>query len=166
MPEGKFPSTFVRKGRILKQHTEKGYYNVCLSVNGSHKRHAVHRLVASAFVPNKNGYPQVNHKDENPLNNNACNLEWCTLEYNNNYGTRKRNAGIANSGEKSHFHKMTEEDVVYARSVYIPYHPEYGATALAKKFGVNSSTMCTAISGKSWPYIGARQQRLYEIKEE
>ena len=29
----------------------------------------------------------MNHKDENPLNNNVENLEWCTYEYNNNFGT-------------------------------------------------------------------------------
>lgn len=42
----------------------------------------VHRLVAMAFIPNNDGYPEVNHKDENPQNNNVDNLEWCTGEYN------------------------------------------------------------------------------------
>lgn len=42
---------------------------------------------AKAFIPNPNNYPQVNHKDENCINNCADNLEWCTQEYNNNYGT-------------------------------------------------------------------------------
>lgn len=47
----------------------------------------IHRLVAAAFIPNPECLPEVNHKDENPLNNHVENLEWCTSEYNHNYGT-------------------------------------------------------------------------------
>ena len=42
----------------------------------------IHRLVAMAFIPNVENLPQINHKDENPKNNTAENLEWCTGEYN------------------------------------------------------------------------------------
>lgn len=45
----------------------------------------LHRLVAEAFIENLNKLPEVNHKDENPLNNNADNLEWCTRKYNATY---------------------------------------------------------------------------------
>lgn len=36
----------------------------------------IHRLVASAFIPNPNNYPEVNHIDKNTTNNNYTNLEW------------------------------------------------------------------------------------------
>lgn len=42
----------------------------------------IHRLVGAAFVPNPDGYDQINHIDENPENNRADNLEWCTGIYN------------------------------------------------------------------------------------
>ena len=39
-------------------------------------------MVAITFIPNQNGYPQVNHLDGNPANNIVLNLEWCTSQYN------------------------------------------------------------------------------------
>ena len=66
----------------------KGYQYVNLSKNGKGKLMLVHRLVAMAFIPNPENKPQVNHKDENPLNNCVDNLEWCTASYNALYGTR------------------------------------------------------------------------------
>lgn len=72
-------------GKPFKQFlNSKGYYRVSL---GTKRLHLVHRLVAKAFIENPNGYPIVNHKDENRTNNNVSNLEWCTHKYNSNYGT-------------------------------------------------------------------------------
>lgn len=50
----------------------------------------VHRLVAEAFIPNPNNLPCVNHKNENTHDNSPENLEWCTYEYNINYGGRNK----------------------------------------------------------------------------
>lgn len=77
-----------RKEVILKPIMNKGYLRVNLSKNGVIKHFSIHRLVAEAFLPNPNNYPEVNHKDENKTNNTIDNLEWCDSKYNNNYGTR------------------------------------------------------------------------------
>ena len=75
------------KERILKLKIEKdGYFRIGLKKGKIKKYYRVNRLVAQAFIPNPNNYPIVNHKDENPLNNNVDNLEWCTQKYNVNYG--------------------------------------------------------------------------------
>lgn len=72
-----------------------GYYVVNLSKCGKTKTFVVHRLVAKTFIPNPDNLPQVNHKDENKLNNIVSNLEWCTLQYNHNYGSRNRRTGLS-----------------------------------------------------------------------
>lgn len=69
--------------QILKPlNNNLGYLKVRLSG----KSYFIHRLVAQAFIPNPLNLPQVNHKDENKQNNRVENLEWCTAEYNTNYG--------------------------------------------------------------------------------
>ena len=78
----------LRYNRLMSLRTDyRGYLDVMFSVDAKTKRYKVHRLVAQAFIPNTENKPQVNHKDENKQNNNVENLEWCTNEYNSNYGT-------------------------------------------------------------------------------
>lgn len=75
--------------KFLKPNdAKKGYLQVTLYKDGVRRSHNIHRLVAVAFVPNPEGFPEVNHMDENSFNNCAVNLEWCTAKYNSNYGTR------------------------------------------------------------------------------
>src|SRR5690625_126948 len=86
---GKNGVTRYWKGRILAQTKNlDGYMTVILSKKGKTNILGVHRLVAKAFIKNPNNKPVTNHKDENKENNNVDNLEWCTIAYNNAYGTR------------------------------------------------------------------------------
>lgn len=77
----------LKTNKNLKPHINpNGYATVELFNSNGSKRLLIHRLVAQAFIPNINNYNQVNHKDENKLNNCVDNLEWCTAKYNMNYG--------------------------------------------------------------------------------
>lgn len=83
----------VHRRLIYLNKTSRGYYIVTLFKNKSRRYLSVHRLVAMHFCDGYKPGLLVNHKDENTTNNRADNLEWCTTEYNNNYGTaRERSA--------------------------------------------------------------------------
>lgn len=91
-------------GKVLKPtRDKKGYLHVCLSVGGVNVNRSVHRLVAMAFIPNPYNYTQINHRDENPSNNKLENLEWCSAEYNLNYGNRNKKASISRSTKVAQF---------------------------------------------------------------
>lgn len=88
------------KGKILSMQIKYGHgklprHYISLCVNGHVITRSVSRLVAEAFIPNPENLPQVNHKDEIPSNNHVDNLEWCTAEYNHNYGTRNMRQAMA-----------------------------------------------------------------------
>ena len=108
---------YRRTGRAELMKTfeiENGYLQVHLSKNGEYKQCYVHRLVAETFLPNPEGKPQVNHKDEDKTNNfvflnedgsvdkEKSNLEWSTPKENSNHGTRIERIAKANTnGKKS-----------------------------------------------------------------
>lgn len=81
----KTPKGWVKRKTWLNN---KGYECIDIRRNKQRKHYLVHRLVAQAFIPNPEGLTEVNHKDENKLNNCVDNLEWCTHSYNNTYGTK------------------------------------------------------------------------------
>lgn len=75
-------------GRVLKQSvTPNGYAKVTLFKDGRAAQTSVHRIVMLAFVGPSN--LQVNHKDENKLNNNLDNLEYMTGFDNTRYTCSK-----------------------------------------------------------------------------
>lgn len=92
----------IVKGNELRQFpNHKGYLIVYL---GREKTISVHRLVCSAFIPNPEGKPQVNHKngiqtdnrvwinEDGSIDFDKSNLEWCTPKENmNNPNTLYRN---------------------------------------------------------------------------
>lgn len=85
---GRVKSLRFGKEKIMKERTINCYFAVNLHKDGKKKSYLVHRLVASAFLPNPNNLPQVNHIDEVKTNNRVDNLEWCSAKYNVNYGFR------------------------------------------------------------------------------
>lgn len=73
---------FLRKGKTLSLKPNR-YIEIHLCKEGVVKKHYVHRLVLSSFVPPIPDKPYCNHIDKNTYNNHLDNLEWVTALENN-----------------------------------------------------------------------------------
>lgn len=69
-------------GEVRLHINARGYVTASLYKDGKAKNFVVHRLVAQAFIENKDNKDVVNHKDGNKTNNIVTNLEWCTKSEN------------------------------------------------------------------------------------
>lgn len=79
----------LRRNKVLRvRKSTRGYGQVNLSSRGRMTTHRVHRLVATHFIPNPLSLPEINHINENKLDNRVENLEWCDRSHNVNYGDR------------------------------------------------------------------------------
>lgn len=132
---------------MIPQINHKGYHRLLLMKAGKAYSRLIHRLVASAFIPNPMSLPQINHKDENKTNNNISNLEWCTNIYNHNYGTRNARVSVANSRPVLSINKHG----------YISLYPS--ALVASKLLGVNPASVTHAcqsgiatLKGYKWRY--------------
>ena len=141
----------IYREKILKPYSNgKGYLRVGLFKDGKHKKFLVHVLVAQAFIPNQQNLPCLNHIDENTMNNCVNNLEWCTHEYNNNYGSHKQR--IAKSLSKV----VAQHDLITGELIKI--WPN--AYEVEREIGFNKGDICKCCNGKlgqshgfKWFYI-------------
>lgn len=136
------------RGKELHQSLDgKGnYLHVQL---GHNKPINVHRIVATVFISNPDNLPEVNHKDENKLNNRADNLEWCDRKYNNNYGSKVNKSRGANNPMS----KIDERVAKKIKDSFIPYDKEYGVAGLAKKYGLSQTHVCAITKGRRWGWL-------------
>ncbi|HCH4279383.1 TPA: HNH endonuclease [Vibrio parahaemolyticus] len=120
----------------LKQHRPRwlsptragNYLKICLSNHEGRKQILLHRLVANAFIPNPHNKPEVNHIDEDPLNNHVTNLEWCTSQENCEHSFASESILLCPEGKEVHVRNIKQ-------------------FSLAQ--GLNPDAMTRLISGKS-----------------
>nr|DAP66827.1 MAG TPA: homing endonuclease [Caudoviricetes sp.] len=139
-------------GKILKprKHTN-GYVRVVLCKDKKRYDRYIHRLVAQAFISNPNNLPEINHKDENKLNNFVENLEWCDRIYQVNYGTFKERMiqTQRRSSKQARPVKCIETGIIYISL----HHAE-------RETGISYTLICHALNGRQktaggyhWKYV-------------
>lgn len=148
--KGRIKSLLGKKPRILSPSFINGGY---LLVNLRYsKGKLVHRLVAKAFIPNPENKSEVNHIDGDKTNNNVENLEWVTPKENTTHAFLM-NLVHRSEGEKSPRAKFTKQQILSIREEWIPNSKEHSARALAKKYGVSSSTIERIVNRKRYKNI-------------
>ena len=84
-------SNYTTKPHLSKTFFSKKspYERIVLYVKRPDRR-LVHRIVAETFLPNPNNYPEVDHINDNPRDNRACNLQWCTSRMNSSKESHRK----------------------------------------------------------------------------
>lgn len=121
-----------------------GYVCIILYKNGKRKNYLIHRLVAENFLQNIDNYNEVNHKDEDKLNNKASNLEWCSHKQNCNFGSRNIRS----------IEKISRKIIcIETNEIFL------NATEIKKKYGYDNSLIhkcckgqCKQAYGYHWKY--------------
>lgn len=143
-------ATRLIKGRWLKPAKDGGgYLFVGLCRDGTVKPAKIHRIVAEAFLENKDGKPAVNHIDNDNQNNHVSNLEWCTNKENMQHCSRSGRIKIPHHFGSEHPSSKLDEDAVRL----IKKDENTPVSALAKKFGVTVQAIHAIKKGKTWRHV-------------
>jgi len=143
---GRVRSVRGNRSRVLKvSRGSNGYLTVGLYRGGEQKTHAVHRLVAAAFIGPRPEGMQVNHVDAEKPNNAAVNLEYCTPSANRAHSFALGRESTA--GERSHNAKLTEAKVSEIRR---RVRAGEFQRIVARDFGVTQSNVSQICGGVRW----------------
>lgn len=138
------------RGRVLSQkRNECKYLTVHLRAPGrNNPAMRVHRLVASAFIPNPDNKPNVNHIDCDVENNSVPNLEWCTQEENLTHMTRLGRRASAQKGKRPATALLSDMQVIEMRRQYNT--GEWSLSQLAGRYKISKRAVGRVVSGETY----------------
>lgn len=155
------------RGRIMSiDHLSREYRRINLCVNNVRKSFFIHRLVASSFIENNDGLPEVNHLNGIKTDNRATNLEWCTSSDNSKHAIRiglqkptrpwRGKMGILNPSSKPVL-QLTKQGRRIAE--YASAHEAMRATGIDFSFiAMCCRGKCKTAKGYIWKYKEVRYE--------
>lgn len=131
-----------------------GYLRIQLNKGKDSKIFSVHRLVAVAFIPNPNNYPEANHIDHDRQNNCVYNLEWCTRSYNASHSFTRTDRKIARAwlGKNGKFHPNSLPIVQILNGVIVDRFE--GLADAGRKLGFKGPSIGRVCHGERKSYKG------------
>lgn len=136
--------------------TNKGYCKITMGG----KSVAVHRLVALAFLPNPECYPEVNHKNGDKSDNRRENLEWCTRSQNMKHAYAiGAHPGVVLRGERSPNWRRDGRRHPQSMAVRATFPDgtirDYDSQGLAARDGFSPAKISACVNGHNKTHRGA-----------
>lgn len=136
-------------GIILTPVKRGGYDRVSLQKKGAIKWKAVHRLIMTAFVPNPNNLPIINHINGIRDDNSLTNLEWCTQSRNVSHAF-ETGLKISAKGTRHGMCKLSENNVLEIRKLIADGKNN---KEIGDLFNVSNTHIGYIKSGKLWSHL-------------
>jgi hypothetical protein len=149
---GRVRSYAVNKddGALLRGGNVNGYLSVMIRFeNGDTQWNYIHRLVASAFLPNEmpDEKKYVIHLDYDKKNNAAYNLRWVTLSELHDHNNKNPNV----LKRRVSGYKLTEADVRVIKKLLKSNKTRL--SMIAKRFGITHTQLNRIRSGENWGHV-------------
>lgn len=140
------------QGKFLQLSLRGGYYRAALGVDGFFKKQTVSRIVAELFVPGYSEDLEVNHIDENPLNNHYTNLEMMSHLDNVRY-SHDKHVKATIKANSLHWEVLTPSAIIIK---------VYNMKKFCKENSLHASKMYIVAQGKQNNHKGYKCRRMYD----
>jgi hypothetical protein len=137
-------------------NNELGHSQIRITIKKRVFRELTHRLVARYFIPNPQNLPIVNHIDNDPTNNMAINLEWCTHSHNQLHSVKTGNS-MNRLGSGCHKAKITESE---AKEIF-ELSKLYRITDVSIITGTTASIVHKIKNGYAWNQVTGLPRKRY-----
>lgn len=144
------------RGKTLTVWKDKANYCFITmkNIHDEYKKVRLHRIVATAFIPNNCDLPEVNHKDGDKTNNSVENLEWVTSKGNKDHAW---NIGLYSNKTENHYAAVLTNTQVHQICELL--EKGINNSVIADKFVIDKSIVAHIKAGDTWKDISS----LYNI---